>query len=370
VLTPPTQPTSANRTNIFPDTRSSEVMPPRVPWVDLAKGICIILVVYGHVSGGLVDAHILPDQSLAAKAKIIIYTFHMPAFFLLAGLFIPRSARKSPSAFTSDKLRTILYPYILWSALQLIANILLSRYTNFAAHFADLRLIFFRPAAQFWFLYVLFIYLFAAYSLLQWHIPPVAILILGFMLYPFSNWFKAFPWPPLSQIAFFFIFFAAGIFLSKFLLQRPVRLNRPIASITAAACITLVVVLCTVEPGTNLLLLLPCAILGISAVILLSMAIIGTPLDSLLRSLGTCSLEIYLAHVLCAAGLRILLQRVLQIQNPSIYLVGGTAAGVFIPVAIVAISNRLGIPWLFALRKTPFRNPTTSPNESTLAPAT
>lgn len=327
------------------------------------------MVVYGHVCGALVDARILPDQGIAAKAKIIIYTFHMPAFFLLAGLFIEKSARKVPTAFVSDKLRTILYPYVLWSVIQLTTNVLLSRYTNFAAHFTDLWLIFFRPAAQFWFLYVLFIYVFATYFLLRCRVPPLAILILGGILYPFSTSLKTVPWPPLPQIAFFFVYFAAGIVLSRFLLQHPARLNRPLANLAAAACIMVVVLLCFVEPGTSFLLLLPCAILGISFAILLSIAVTRTPLEGPLRTLGTCSLEIYLAHVLCAAALRIFLLRVLQVRDPALHLVGGIVAGVFIPVGIVALCHRLGISWLFALRKTPFSNPTTRAKEFASPPA-
>lgn len=44
----------------------------RLAWVDAVKGICILLMIYGHT--------ILPENM-----KVIIYTFHMPAFFILSG---------------------------------------------------------------------------------------------------------------------------------------------------------------------------------------------------------------------------------------------------------------------------------------------
>lgn len=51
----------------------------RIDWIDVAKGIGIILMVMGHTS--------MPDA-----INRWIYSFHMPLFFLLSGLlFIPCS---------------------------------------------------------------------------------------------------------------------------------------------------------------------------------------------------------------------------------------------------------------------------------------
>lgn len=47
----------------------------RENWVDIAKGIGIILVVMGHAN--------CPEIPHG-----IIYSFHMPLFFFLSGLFI------------------------------------------------------------------------------------------------------------------------------------------------------------------------------------------------------------------------------------------------------------------------------------------
>lgn len=43
----------------------------RIEWVDIAKGIAIILMVVGHEIGG--------------NARIFIFSFHMPLFFILSG---------------------------------------------------------------------------------------------------------------------------------------------------------------------------------------------------------------------------------------------------------------------------------------------
>ncbi|WP_373565555.1 acyltransferase family protein, partial [Klebsiella pneumoniae] len=50
----------------------------REAWVDYAKGIGIILVVFGHVNRGLYSAGIQLSGSSYLLTDSIIYSFHMP----------------------------------------------------------------------------------------------------------------------------------------------------------------------------------------------------------------------------------------------------------------------------------------------------
>ena len=59
----------------------------RLDWVDYAKGIGIILVVYGHVLIGIYNSKIDIPHSFYDYCQKFIYSFHMPLFFFLAGLF-------------------------------------------------------------------------------------------------------------------------------------------------------------------------------------------------------------------------------------------------------------------------------------------
>jgi fucose 4-O-acetylase-like acetyltransferase len=70
--------------------------PNRIEWIDVAKGIGIILVVMGHVlaSGGVYSA---------------IYLFHMPMFFILSGMvFKPGEVRST----VWKKTRSLMIPYL------------------------------------------------------------------------------------------------------------------------------------------------------------------------------------------------------------------------------------------------------------------
>lgn len=68
----------------------------RIPWIDIAKGIGIILVVLGHASGA----------SIVGK---YIYSFHMPLFFILSGMcFVPD--KYSTAEFFKKRTKQLLLP--------------------------------------------------------------------------------------------------------------------------------------------------------------------------------------------------------------------------------------------------------------------
>ena len=64
----------------------------RIKWVDIAKGIGIILVIVGH--------------TIALEYSAPIYTFHMPLFFFLSGLFLNTDVKLE--AFIKKKAKSIL----------------------------------------------------------------------------------------------------------------------------------------------------------------------------------------------------------------------------------------------------------------------
>ena len=66
----------------------------RLRWVDCCRGICIILVVYGHVTGGLVASGVVHGGSAFDQFRNWVYLFHMPAFFFLSGLFAAKALER------------------------------------------------------------------------------------------------------------------------------------------------------------------------------------------------------------------------------------------------------------------------------------
>lgn len=88
-------------------TKGIDTAPARIEWIDLLKGLAIILVVMGHMP--------YDDGSVALKNGI--YSFHMPLFFLLAGFTAALSMNRSatPWGFMRKRVVGIFIPYLAWS---------------------------------------------------------------------------------------------------------------------------------------------------------------------------------------------------------------------------------------------------------------
>ena len=93
-------------------------------WADVAKGLAIVFVVYGHAYRGLREANLLSDSPAWAIVDYVIYTTHMPVFFFITGYFFDASIRKGGRKFWSGRLAVLVWPYLLWSFLQFQAQLL------------------------------------------------------------------------------------------------------------------------------------------------------------------------------------------------------------------------------------------------------
>jgi fucose 4-O-acetylase-like acetyltransferase len=91
--------------------------PVRSKMVDIVKGMAILLVTYEHTGQGMLSRGWWTGPS-RQFSYWFVYSFHMPAFFFVAGLFLAGSAhRRGPWGFTVEKMKTILYLYIFWAIL-------------------------------------------------------------------------------------------------------------------------------------------------------------------------------------------------------------------------------------------------------------
>ena len=69
------------QTIILDNTRSQNK--PRHDWVDVVRGLGIVLVFYGHYLQRGIDSH----NASAVEQFRFIYSFHMPMFFIMSGFF-------------------------------------------------------------------------------------------------------------------------------------------------------------------------------------------------------------------------------------------------------------------------------------------
>lgn len=79
----------------------------RLDWVDVAKGITILLMVAGHTS--------IPETT-----SKYIWSFHMPLFFFVSGFFYSEKKYKTFSSLFKRRLFTLLVPYVFFSVVVML----------------------------------------------------------------------------------------------------------------------------------------------------------------------------------------------------------------------------------------------------------
>jgi fucose 4-O-acetylase-like acetyltransferase len=320
----------------------------RVEWIDVARGLGILLVVFGHTLRGLVRSSILPSTGWSAAVDTWIYAFHMPLFFCLSGLFAPRLAARSWGTILWDRMTGIVYPYFVWSVLQTVVQIGLSKFTNNPADLKDLARIPYEPNMQFWFLYALFLISLGYALLVKLRVPAWAMLALGLVILLGPDMGLMGFWSPIGDFKRNFVYYVLGATLAGF--THVVKLPRATAAGVALIGFGIMTALVMTRPPLGMLLPLLCALIGIVGSMALAMSLTRVPNLGFLRRWGEYSLQIYVAHTLSSAGFRIFLQRVFKVQDPVVHLIGGTLVGILIPLLLIEVCDRLGFRYLFSLR--------------------
>lgn len=311
----------------------------RKSWIDIAKGIGIVLVVYGHVARGLFNADIPLNYEVYKYIDKLIYAFHMPLFFFVSGyLYYFSIMKKSTFYVLKDKVRSILYLYAFWSLLHGVVEVLMSDFTNGSVAMVDVMTIW-QPRAHFWFLYSLFL-VFIIATIIYWvkkdyifyvifflaislyHYPE--ILEIGNVLYWISPWL---------------LYFTGGVAMARYMTFSNMRI-----------WIILVIFLAIMAIGSSLSFIK--ASFGIALVLLISRCLDSYAkgfIKSSMIYLGQLSLPIYIIHVLSGSGVRIILQKFFNVESFWIHLIAGMTFGVFLPILLYRFSIRYHCNFLWEL---------------------
>jgi|TARA_A100001391_G_scaffold205177_2_gene203975 fucose 4-O-acetylase-like acetyltransferase len=318
----------------------------RDDWIDCAKGIGIILVVLGHVLRGLVNSNILEASQLAKIVDSVIYTFHMPLFFFLSGLFFISSKKRStPKKFWIKKIDTIAYPYLLWCILQGSLEVALSGHTNNTTTIQDIFSIPWAPIAHFWFLHALFL-CFVISSTLERATPKqhtnLAIIfgVTGYFL-PLHYEFPS----AVNNVLNNYIYFAAAVWVSININSNTTKNKREaliIYPIILFACGQYYLHASGHTYQDRGFLTLALALIGVLIVITVSKSLKPPALVFFAR-LGVASMSIYLAHILAASGTRIVLYKLGGVTDYHVHIIAGLTAGLAAPYAMHVLIQRYKI---------------------------
>lgn len=86
----------------------------RITYLDMARGVGVVLMVIGHLIGALVASD---NKAWFSPTSHMIVSFHMPLFFILSGMVanLTRETEKSIKTVALRKIRTLLLPYVIFS---------------------------------------------------------------------------------------------------------------------------------------------------------------------------------------------------------------------------------------------------------------
>ncbi len=319
----------------------------RLDWLDAARGLGILLVVFAHCLRGLETAGIQPLTPLVETVDRVIYAFHMPLFFLLSGLMFEHVARRhAPAGFLRDRMLRLLWPLALWTWIFFAFRAAAGNAVNGGASWAEFPLNPLPPQLHFWFLWALFVISVVLYLMWRlWQRISGSRSDTTFWLGSFTLSCILALWVPVPE--------ALGPWLVPAVLYAPCLIAGVLFARGDVQITSLVTLLLTLALFALLLWLaatLNSAPSNLSvalfAPVLLLLALrrgvaMGVPFPYL-GLLGQASMAIFLAHTMFSAGVRIVLVMA-GIADPVVHLVLGTLAGLAGPLALWAAARRYGL---------------------------
>ena len=284
--------------------------------IDIAKGIGILLVVFGHSI-----SPVMGSNSLLNAIYTVIYSFHMPLFFFVSGYFSKKLLSCDDKLKSiKDKAQRLLIPYVAWAAIYLVLRVSLGRFARFEYSLSDIWTIALgnNPCGQMWFLYVLFV--FSLVVILFINKRNVKIL---FAVAIAVSFFSPLYTPALSGISMGFsllqlVFFVGGLIAD----EKTINLMQ--SKISLALAFILFVGYFTMKYAFHIdywtLRLLP-AVAGVVIVLNFGRRIEGTRISKPLSVFGEKSMTLYVLHSPFLLAMRLLIIHILKLQNPWVYIV-------------------------------------------------
>ena len=318
--------------------------PERLEWVDIAKGVGIVLVVFGHALRGIEMAGQIDFHGFWGYVDRLIYSFHMPMFFLLSGYLFSSALTRDALPFLKSRVTRLIWPLFLWTWVFFGAKALAGDLPNTSlAEAGGFPFFPLPPRAHFWFLWGLFLVSVITYGIsrLAFMMPGLGLWIgiLAVDLLCLSHfglqggqylWFPA--------LSYYLGFFLLGLVLRNLPVPAPSGKGLALAFLVFVAGCT-IASLTYFESSTRY---------ALGAVLCLSLCYLlrgcnplGSPGRTLQR-LGNASMAIYLTHTIIGAPIRIALMKA-GVTQIGWLLAAVTIAGIVAPLLLDNLARRYGV---------------------------
>lgn len=131
----------------------------RKQWVDIVKGIAIIMVVWQHSCQRTMTYFSLQEDPILKAMNLFVATVNMELFFAISGYiyFLCRDKYLANiKSFVKTRFYDLMIPYLILGPAIWLGKFTLSAFVKNPMHLSDLYNMFYVPIAFMWFIYVLF----------------------------------------------------------------------------------------------------------------------------------------------------------------------------------------------------------------------
>ena len=327
----------------------------RIEWLDSLKGFAIFLVVVGHVILGYMHTGMFIEHQWSLQFVYdVIYSFHMPLFFIISGFLYKLTWRQKDIRLAksiSNKVLNMVLMYILFSVVFWIFKYIAAEYGNIQMSdqfiLMDLLYIFISPLAYLWFLYVL-IWLFLTVPIFESIIKPTTVFIIFLCLYFFM--------PPvhgllkiINLIIYGGVYFTLGSVLCMYQDQLRTIICNKLIGIGFISIVLAVITFPYIEVHNILKFI--CATSGSVFLSILFFKFKNIKWVTIWNICGRYSLGIYILHLYFSGPLRTIFKH-LSIDNIMVCLILSCMISTIVPIFIVKFFDRYKITsWVFGNSK-------------------
>ena len=318
------------------------IPPQRSLLIDILRGLSIALVVLGHTDEGTLHRFWWNGSMTGYRIKYFIYSFHMPAFFFVSGIFLCASVQKRGGwRFTIEKLRTMIYPYLLWALIYAPIPIYFSKvlrtapisWATFAGDVAT--------GSYAWFLPTIFFTVVAGMLLRRVPMPLLFVLSALVSLYwPYTG--LVFVDRGLNHLPFLVV----GMWVGRSF-EEVERVPAVLAAVGAAVLFVVILLLTKSRYVFSPYLFIPLGLLGTLMLLLVSRVLARTATARLLAWVGSGSIGIFLLSAYFQGIGREALVRWFHTTAPYPQLIFPSLLALLVPAWIYQNRVRLHIGWMF-----------------------
>lgn len=321
----------------------------RLIWVDSLKGVIILLVVLGHVIGGIYNSQMF--SSYNSEMLILynaIYMFHMPVFFIISGICFQIAytyENKDGKIYLKNRnikvqIYNLLYVYLVWSLLSWVLKMFVPGQVNSQANVKEILFIPVMALFQYWYLYVLIVcYLISMVLNKIFHRVYIGILCICFLVSILTALFFKDELTIIKAFEYYFFFYIGTCYfkVEKYLIE-----NKAILAIGGSITVLLNIVI--VFNQIKFVNWTAYGMLGIMTALsdcffIINLAKVFLEKSSVFNYIGRNSMEIYVIHFLITSFNRVWLRRI--DTGFYLYIIINWTLGVVIPIIVSYVLKKI-----------------------------